>query len=44
MTQAYPDEMFDEAERRKRVNENEYWRKRLRDLEKGNQDEDSSDN
>ena len=44
MTQAYPDEMFDEAECREQVNENEYWRKRLRDLEKGNQDEDSSDN
>lgn len=44
MTQAYPDEMFDEADRREKDNENEYWRKRLRDLEKGKRDEDSTDN
>ena len=44
MTQAHPDEIFDEAERRENNNENEYWRKRLRELEEGNKDEDSTDN
>ncbi|ABA47116.1 gp145 [Synechococcus phage syn9] len=44
MRVADPDEMFDEADRREKDNETEYWRKRLLDLEKGNKDEDSTDN
>lgn len=40
MTQPYPDYMFDEAEQRETDNEIQYWRKRLRDLEKGTEDED----
>ena len=48
MTQAYPDDMFDEAQRRedeqKQETENHYWRKRLRDLEEGKLDENSADN
>lgn len=50
MTNSYPDDMFDEAFRREKENEeeqtteNNYWRKRLRDLEEGKLDENSADN
>ena len=33
-----------QEDQRQQESENDYWRKRLRDLEKGNKDEDSSDN
>ena len=36
--------MTKKTEEQQQQSENEYWRKRLRDLEKGKRDEDSTDN